>query len=364
MNTSVQSTIVNEVIVNPERGARPAPHATHKLKLLLRREFWEHKGGFFWAPVWAGGISLLLTLMALIVGEVAARRALAAGKFQGDSLARINDGDIHINGLDLTALTSRMDAKDLQNLAGGIDFSALMASSWPMIVLAFVVFFYCLGSLYDERKDRSVLFWKSLPVSDRDTVLSKVASALLVAPAIAVGVAIVLMFAFLALLSVIVLLHDGNPMQLVWGPGNPLKLAAMLIASIPMYALWALPTVGWLMLCSAWSRSKPFLWAIMLPVFAGIVVSWFDMMQAFELGSGWFWKNVVARLLLSVVPGTWIDVTHLEQANFDGPHQLVGLLGIQSMYSALATPQLWIGVVAGSAMIYGAIRLRRWRDEG
>ncbi len=355
MNTSA-----NVMSRDEERSPAPrvAPHATHKLRLLLRREFWEHKGGFFWAPIWAGGISLLLTLMALVVGEVAARRAATAGKLQ------IDGENINVNGLDLTALTSRMDGKDLQHLAGGIDFSALMSSSWPMIVLAFVVFFYCLGSLYDERKDRSVLFWKSLPVSDRDTVLSKVASALLVAPAIAVGVAIVLMFAFLALLSVFVLLHNGSPMQLVWGPGNPLKLAAVLIASIPMYALWALPTVGWLMLCSAWSRSKPFLWAIMLPVFAGIVVSWFDMMQAFELGSGWFWKNVVARLLLSVVPGTWIDVAHLEQANFDGPHQLVGLLGIQSMYSALATPQLWIGVVAGSAMIYGAIRMRRWRDEG
>ncbi len=358
MNTSIQGTIDGDMTDHPARSARPTPHVTHKFKLLLRREFWEHKGGFFWAPIWAGGISLLLTLMALVVGEVAARRAASTGTLQ------IDGQSININGLDLTALTSRMDAKDLQNLAGGIDFSALMASSWPMIVLAFVVFFYCLGSLYDERKDRSVLFWKSLPVSDRDTVLSKVASALLVAPAIAVGVAIVLMFAFLSLLSVFVLLHNGSPLQLVWGPGNPLKLAAMLIAAIPVYALWALPTVGWLMLCSAWSRSKPFLWAIMLPVFTGIFVTWFDMMQAFNLESGWFWKNVVARLLLSVVPGTWIDVAHLEGVKVEGPHQLVGLLGIQSMYSVLATPQLWIGVVAGAAMIYGAIRMRRWRDEG
>ena len=51
-----------------------------------------------------------------------------------------------------------------------------MSSTWPLLVFAFVVFFYLLSSLYDERKDRSVLFWKSLPVSDRDTVLSKVAS--------------------------------------------------------------------------------------------------------------------------------------------------------------------------------------------
>ena len=360
MNTSAQSMTMDE---ERPRPARVAPHATHKFKLLLKREFWEHKGGFFWAPIWAGGISLVLTLMALVVAEVAGRRAVASGKMQ-------IDGDININGLDLSALTSQMDAGDLQKLAGGIDISAVMSSAWPMVVLAFVVFFYCLGSLYDERKDRSVLFWKSLPVSDRDTVLSKAASALLVAPLIAVGVAIACMFGFLLLLSTFVLLHNGNPMTLVWGPGNPLQLAGSMLATIPVYALWALPTVGWLLLCSAWSKSKPFLWAIMLPVFSGIFISWFDIMNLFDLESGWFWKNIVARGLLSAVPGTWFDVAHINNAHItsseaarqiESVHQL---LSLKTTYSVLLTPQLWIGAVVGAAMIYGAIRLRRWRDEG
>ena len=360
MNTSAQAMTMDE---ERPRPARVAPHATHKFKLLLKREFWEHKGGFFWAPIWAGSISLVLTLMALVVAEVAGRRAVASGKMQ-------IDGDININGLDLSALTSKMDAGDLQKLAGGIDISAVMSSAWPMVVLAFVVFFYCLGSLYDERKDRSVLFWKSLPVSDRDTVLSKAASALLVAPLIAVGVAIACMFGFLLLLSTFVLLHNGNPMTLVWGPGNPLQLAGSMLATIPVYALWALPTVGWLLLCSAWSKSKPFLWAIMLPVFSGIFISWFDIMNVFNLESGWFWKNIVARGLLSAVPGTWFDVAHINNAHItsseaarqiESVHQL---LSLKTTYSVLLTPQLWIGAVVGAAMIYGAIRLRRWRDEG
>ena len=360
MNTSAQAMTMDE---ERPRPARVAPHATHKFKLLLKREFWEHKGGFFWAPIWAGGISLVLTLMALVVAEVAGRRAVASGKMQ-------IDGDININGLDLSALTSKMDAGDLQKLAGGIDISAVMSSAWPMVVLAFVVFFYCLGSLYDERKDRSVLFWKSLPVSDRDTVLSKAASALLVAPLIAVGVAIACMFGFLLLLSTFVLLHNGNPMTLVRGPGNPLQLAGSMLATIPVYALWALPTVGWLLLCSAWSKSKPFLWAIMLPVFSGIFISWFDIMNLFDLESGWFWKNIVARGLLSAVPGTWFDVAHINNAHItsseaarqiESVHQL---LSLKTTYSVLLTPQLWIGAVVGAAMIYGAIRLRRWRDEG
>ncbi|WP_425476931.1 hypothetical protein [Thermomonas aquatica] len=360
MNTSAQAMTMDE---ERPRAARPAPHATHKFKLLLKREFWEHKGGFFWAPIWAGGISLVLTLMALVVGEVAARRAVASGKMSFD-------GDININGLDLSALTSKMDAADLQKLAGGIDISTVMSSAWPLIVLAFVVFFYCLGSLYDERKDRSVLFWKSLPVSDRDTVLSKAASALLVAPLIAVGVAIACMFGFLLLVSAFVLLHNGNPLTLVWGPGNPLQLAGSMLATIPVYALWALPTVGWLLLCSAWSKSKPFLWAIMLPVFAGIFISWFDIMNVFNLESGWFWKNIVARGLLSAVPGTWFDVAHIDNAHItsseaarqiESVHQL---LSLQTTYSVLLTPQLWIGAAVGAAMIYAAMRLRRWRDEG
>ena len=360
MNTSAQAMTMDE---ERPRPARVAPHATHKFKLLLKREFWEHKGGFFWAPIWAGGISLVLTLMALVVGEVAARRAVASGKMSFD-------GDININGLDLSALTSKMDAADLQKLAGGIDISTVMSSAWPLIVLAFVVFFYCLGSLYDERKDRSVLFWKSLPVSDRDTVLSKAASALLVAPLIAVGVAIACMFGFLLLVSTFVLLHNGNPMTLVWGPGNPLQLAGSMLATIPVYALWALPTVGWLLLCSAWSKSKPFLWAIMLPVFAGIFISWFDIMNVFNLESGWFWKNIVARGLLSAVPGTWFDVAHIDNAHItsseaarqiESVHQL---LSLQTTYSVLLTPQLWIGAAVGAAMIYAAMRLRRWRDEG
>ena len=359
MNTSADAMTFDG---DRPRPARAAPHATHKFKLLLKREFWEHKGGFFWAPIWAGAISLVLTLMALVVAEVAGRRAVASGKMSFD-------GDVNINGLDLSALTSRMDADDLQKLAGGIDISTVMSSAWPMIVLAFVVFFYCLGSLYDERKDRSVLFWKSLPVSDRDTVLSKAASALLVAPAIAVGVAIACMFGFLLLVSAFVLLHNGNPLTLVWGPGNPLQLAGSMIAAIPVYALWALPTVGWLLLCSAWSKSKPFLWAIMLPVFAGIFISWFDIMNLFNLESGWFWKNIVARGLLSAVPGTWFDAVNINNAHItsseaarqiESVHQL---LSLKTTYSVLLTPQLWIGAVAGAAMIYGAIRLRRWRDD-
>jgi ABC-2 type transport system permease protein len=331
------------------------PHPTHKFKLLLRREFWEHKGGFLWAPLVAGGIFLLLSLMGFGVGEMAARRASGTINVDGEGF--------QINGLDLGAITSKMDAEQIRNLGQGVDLSLLMASAWPLIVLAFVVFFYCLGTLYDERKDRSVLFWKSLPLSDRETVLSKAASALVVAPVIATIAALATMLGFLLVASGVVLVHGGNPVQLLWGPGSPFAMTGRILACIPVYALWALPTVGWLMLCSAWARSKPFLWAIMIPVFAGIFVTWFDLMQLFDLESSWFWSNIVRRALLGTVPGGWILDVDLHGTP-DTLDRIGNLLSPATTYAALATPQLWIGAAAGAAMIFGAIRLRRWRDEG
>jgi ABC-2 type transport system permease protein len=341
------------------RAPVAAPHPTHKFGLLLRREFWEHKGGFLWAPIVAGGISLLLTAMAGVTGEVMLHRAREAG-----SGLNVNGINMSINGLDLGKLTSTLDPEAMRNLGGAVDASLLVSSLWPFIAMTFVVFFYCLGTLYDERKDRSVLFWKSLPLSDRDTVLSKVVSATVVAPVIASGAALATMFGFLLIASGLVLAHGGSPMQMLWGPGSPLTIATQFVAAIPVFALWSLPTVGWLLLCSAWARSKPFLWALMIPAFAGIFVSWFQIMHVFSLESTWFWKNIVARMLLGTVPGSWFSVVNLDRVHIDGPQSISQIVNLQSIYSVLLTPQLWVGVVAGAAMIIAAIRLRRWRDEG
>ena len=327
-------------------------HPTRKFPLLLRREYWEHKGGFLWAPLIAGGVFLLLALMSWGVGEMAARRA--AGSFN------LGDSEVRFNGIDFSAISANMDAGDLAQLGKVIDAFLMMAASWPFIVLAFVVFFYCLGALYDERKDRSVLFWKSLPLSDTQTVLSKVATATLVAPVLAVAAALLVMFGLLLAISLFVLVHGGNPVTMVFGPASPLAVAGQTLALLPVYALWSLPTVGWLLLCSAWAKGKPFLWATMIPVFAGIFVSWFDLMRLFDLPSGWFWSHIVGRSLLSTVPGSWLTIA-------DGLHEadsVTSALLLKTSYATLLTPQLWIGAAAGAVMIFAAIRLRRWRDEG
>jgi ABC-2 type transport system permease protein len=351
------NTPINAAVTETRAHAVAAPHPTHKLKLLLKREFWEHKGGFFWAPIVAGGISLLLTVLGIVFGEITARRAMDEGKL-------MIDGEVVINGLDLGALTGRLGPEEMEKLGKGIDLSLFIASSWPFLVLGFVVFFYCLGALYDDRKDRSVLFWKSLPISDRDTVASKGISALLVAPLLAVAAALATMIGFMLIVSLVALIHGGNPITLLWGPGSPLSVVGAYLIALPVYMLWALPTVGWLLLCSAWARSKPFLWAIMIPVFSGVFVSWFDLAKLVDMDSSWYWAHVVGRLLLGTFPG--IDIIYQDNfgkdvGDFDGAlHQMSATTAMESF----SMPETWIGAVAGLAMIYGAIRLRRWRDEG
>ncbi len=344
--------------IRPHADFAPA-HRTHVFKQLLKREFWEHKGGFFWAPMVAGGIFLLLAVMGIGVGEVAKSRIAEHAEINADG------DDFRISGLDLSAVTEKMSPQDMKELGQGVDIALAMATSWPLIVLAFVVFFYCLGALYDERKDRSVLFWKSLPVSDRDTVLSKVASAAIVAPLLAIAAGLITMFGFLLIASVVVMLHGGNPVTLLWGPGHPFKIALQMLANLPVYAIWALPTIGWLLLCSAWARSKPFLWAVMIPLFLSIFVSWFDLMSLFDMNTAWFWKHVFARLLFSTVPGSDLffrdDVAVMSN---DGLENFEQLLSPTFAYAAFLRPEIWVGAIAGIAMIIAAIRLRRWRDEG
>ncbi|MBZ0088037.1 MAG: ABC-2 transporter permease [Thermomonas sp.] len=344
-------------IVESAPTVKATAHPTHKLKLLLKREYWEHRGGFFWGPLVAGIITVLMHLIGLVIAEVLLRQALAGSGSAGG-------GKFVINGLDLNSISAQMSPAEQQHLVDLLGIGAFSAMFWPMAVLGFVVFFYCLGALYDDRKDRSVLFWKSLPVSDRDTVLSKLLAALVLAPVLATGIAIVAMIAQMLITSVFILIHHGNPLALVWSPRVLLGNVGIVLAALPLYALWALPSAGWLLLCSAWAKTKPFLWAIALPVVAGGVLSWLDYGSSFDLHSKWFWKNVVAHLLGGVFPASWASA--MNPAMFRGAAAgEMGYAGIlQAMSSVLSSPQLWLGAGVGIAMITAAIRLRRWRDEG
>jgi ABC-2 type transport system permease protein len=333
-------------------AAIAAKPSTHTFRLLLKREYWENRGGFFWAPVIVGAISLLFSLLASITGVIMMRKAIDSGNSPWDET-------------EFASMQGHQAVDKIMGFMGDINFISGIALSY--LVMIFVIFFYALGSLHDERKDRSVLFWKSLPVSDTQTVLSKVVWALLLAPVLSavIGLAIGLC---MWIISTVSMMFGGIPGSVAgFTEAHPFLILKNVLISLPVYALWALPTVGWLMLCSAWARSKPFVWAVMLPILVAAVLSWLDTLPGIEIRHDIVWYVLGFRGLLSIVPGTWYvnDTVHSSHnVDINGAQDLVQLIDFSSSWNVFATLDLWVGVALGVAMIYGAIRLRRWRDEG
>lgn len=351
-----------------ETSAAPASRPVgglQTLKWLLKRELWEHRGGFVWAPLIAGIVSLCFTLLGGGMGQYAMNRF-------GGKVMMVNGREIPLSQVDWNQLLADASPEDLQQYGEAINLVTLMSSTWPLLVFAFVVFFYLLSSLYDERKDRSVLFWKSMPISDAQTVLSKLLTALLVGPLIALAITGLVMLATGLMMSLFIAINGGNPFYLYWSHLSPFKLFIGTFGWLPIYVLWALPTAGWLMLCSAWARRMPFLWAVMLPIFAGVAVSMVNgIVDAFGGTRGhvvgeWFWQHIVLRALTGTWPGShllgYIGTPHLEQL-LGNPDTLWQWDGLTTGLPLLATPQLWIGAVIGIAMIAATTRLRRWRDD-
>ncbi len=320
---------------------------TKKFGWLLRREFWEHKGGFFWAPIVVSVIMAIITAGSVAIG-----------------VTKGSEANIRINGQVVTKLADQFSGEE--KAAAVAQFAnGYMASAVPLLfVLSFTIFFYCLNALYDERKDRSVLFWKSLPVTDGATVLSKIAMALGLAPLMA------LLFGTILALLIVVFISLGAAAMGVNIFGGVLSSAALYLAPLqiaamlPIYALWALPTVGWLLMVGAWARSKPLLWAVGTPLLAVGLIAWFNKMLAFGWDIDWLWKYIVGRGLLSVTPGSWLAYSP-EDLEMVGRMKQVALGPLLAQtWQQVTTPNLWIGAVVGAAMIYAAIRLRRWKDEG
>ncbi|MES2760386.1 MAG: hypothetical protein V4693_23685 [Pseudomonadota bacterium] len=325
------------------------------MKWLLRRELWENNGSFVRVPV-----IIALTMLAFLVCM------LGYGVFQtgfGDSVT--------INGQALSKVTmwNAMPLERRTEIAQGLAGAYIAFAAPLFLVLPLVTFFYCLAALYDDRRDRSILFWKSLPISDQATVLSKTLTALVVAPLItmAVGTAAALIMLVIGLaiasfngLNIAGLLLTSSSFYLA-----PLRLLGLL----PVYVLWAIPTVGWLLMVSSWARSKVFLWAVGTPLLGLLLVQWINFMATNFLGAGLnvkLFEHIVARGLGGLIPGIWMKFANVPgSAMLDRGSRSIDAGSIfTESWMTLLQPQVWIGVIAGAAMIYVAMRLRRFRDEG
>ena len=222
------------------------------------------------------------------------------------------------------------------------------AMALMMMVAGLVVgAFYCMDALSGERRDRSILFWKSLPVSDRTTVLAKVGIPLVVLPAVTFA-AIVAMHAILFLLSALALVVQGHPVAPLWREVHLLHLWAMAAYAVPVVALWHAPLYAFLLMASGWARRTAGLWAL-LPLLAAGALEKLTMDTTH-----------VASLVLRAIFG-WYPAAFAVHAGEGVPfHPLTTPTPLRF----LASPELWIGLVLAAAFLAIAVRLRRQAGAG
>jgi ABC-2 type transport system permease protein len=219
-----------------------------------------------------------------------------------------------------------------------------MAAGLMMLTGIVVSVFYCLDALHGERRDRSILFWKSLPVSDTTAVLAKASIPLVILPLLTVAITVAMHWLML-LLSSAVLLVSGGSVATLWTNLSFLRMSWLLLYHVlTAHALWPAPVYCWLLLVSGWPRRATFLWAA-LPVVAIAGVE----QIAFHT---WHFAALMGSRLIGAAPtvvSTSPDMfptdpmTHIAAAHF------------------LSSPGLWIGLALAAVFLAAAVRLRRYQ---
>lgn len=237
----------------------------NRLIALIRREYWENKGAFRTTPLVIGGIYIAFLLMSIFTTA-------------------------HFDNEMYTFREAiRMLAEQTPEFRSVHGSEVMLGSSlFFTVVLAFVVFFYLLGALYDDRKDRSILFWKSLPASDTLTIASKLLSAMVLAPLLFWVIIVITQIIMAGIASLMVLSVGENPWTLFLSVVNPFKAWALLLVSYLAASIWFLPMYGWLLLVSSFAPRIPLLFAVLPPVVFAILQVWITFLETFTFNASLF----------------------------------------------------------------------------
>jgi ABC-2 type transport system permease protein len=310
-------------------------------KTLVRREFWENRSLWMVPAVFAGVLTVLsiYMLVAVLIGhnQTVNNVDFANGPhFQLDNMPDFSDADDGAVSMFVRMTTFMLGAM----------FSGLMQ---------IVVFFYLLDSLYAERRDRSVLFWRSMPVSDVRTVLSKLSAAFISVTAITFVATVAFQLVLLVLFLIMGSVLGVHPWVLLGHPGAFLGAWLLLVYGLIVQAIWYLPFYSWTMLASSWAKKVPFLWAILVPV--GVMFA-----ELWVFHTGHFARMILAyklRWLQLAFNFNPVDMRSLKHMDIgDGPMLSLGNVG-----AVLSSPSLWIGLAVAAAFVCGAIWLRGKRTE-
>jgi ABC-2 type transport system permease protein len=284
---------------------------------LVRREFWENRA-IWLIPAVMGGFMIL------------------AGLF---------------GRVDLMSIPSQVPSRAV----GGVFLVAVGATFFA--VMSIYSTWYLLDCLYADRKDRSVLFWKSMPISDTTTVISKLATALIVIPLVyAVAAdATTLLMAFIV--SVRARSTFGGAL---WHADLWLQLQVLWLYMIVAAAVWYLPIAGYLLVVSAWAKRAVMLWSILPPLALMLAERWFagTHVIARQLGQRLIGLGPLA-FHTNPGEGSWVT-TIVDHDTIRTPANLWSFL---DPVGFLSQPQVWVGAAVGVALVLGAIQLRMRRAE-
>ena len=289
---------------------------------LIRREFWEHR------PLWRAPaiMAAILVLIAIF------------GRFQMGNMAALSTAQ-----------------------AGAILGITVWAMSLVIFAIAGIVLsFYLRDCLHAERRDRSILFWKSLPVSDAATVLSKFLVAMVVVP---LGVFILTLATDLVVRGILSLQAGAGLMveQLpLWDTGAWLQSQALLAVFLLASLLWYTPLAAYLLVVSAWARRNVMLWAILPPVVLALV-------ERIALSTSYVWNFLADRLRPAFPTMEGIETQIRSSVVTIHRDQVVSLPRLYEHVDVTAiffNWQMLLSLLAAAALLFAAIRLRRWRDEG
>ena len=298
---------------------RPEPHTEtprfSPLRVfgwLVRREFWEHR--------------------ALWVAPLAVAAFAAAVHFL--SALTISDAD---------------RAAVLVDPAKSGQFMSLHAAiiGVVMVIGQLVGILYALDAMQSERRDRSILFWKSAPVSDSATVLSKAFVVMVALPVITAALAIAASMVAVALQTLAWQLGGFDPAQL-WAKLDMGMLWLGLAYALPFMILWNAPLYGWFLLASAWAKRVAFLWAA-APIVALLII---EHTALHKTALHWL---VERRFAGGVLEPFSRPAHHGDQLIWI--HSLSELDPVRLW----TLPGLWIGLAVAAAFLFAAVRLRRSR---
>jgi ABC-2 type transport system permease protein len=292
------------------------------LVTLTRREFWEHRG-LWLAPVATAAVLVLFALCAH--GHV--------------MHITVDDEDYSVLG--------PPQALALSTYMQGVIWVVLS------LVMTFVLTFYFFDCLYAERKDRSIYFWKSLPVSDGLTVASKVLVGTVVVPlgvlllAAVTHTVITIIFAALSALGQ---LPRGIT---AWNTLTWLRVEGLLLLGLILGVLWNAPIAGYLLLVSALAKRNPLMWAL-VPLLLALI-------EYILSRTTYLWTFIVYR-----IGGIWDvlanggNLPFLHERHMQPLDALWGELNFQAAFINL---DLWLGVLVAAGLVYAATRIRRFRDD-